>query len=295
MVVAQAELISLQSVMISPPPIRRMWQYKIERLTPENTMVKKGDLIAIFDGQRLRTDLINRQSSLDTEIKKAESNKLTDEAKEQDLVLALAEAKMNYEKAQRKVEIVDTSLSIIEKQKQQADYKIKKARLDMAQQKLDYHRDAMTLNQEVSAARISMKKSRVEQLKSDMRKLRVVAPKDGLVIYQEDWNGKKPAIGEMIYMGQPVVEISSLNSMALKAEFSEPDTSRVALNQIVKVTFEAYPEKSYQGKVTSLGQSYRPKSNTNHKVVFDAIITLDELSDELSRPGMKAKVEVISS
>ena len=294
-VVAQGELISLESATISPPNIRRMWQFKIQRLAPENSMVKKGDVIAVFDGQRLRTDLISRQSELQAEIKKAESEKLTDEATEQELILELAESEMNYEKAQRKVEIVDSSLSEIEKKKQQADYEINSARLAMAQQKLAYHREVMGLNQEVAAARVKMKRSRVEILQRDMAKLTVKAPKDGLVLYLENWEGDKPAVGETIFMGQPLLELPSLTTMALKAEFTEPDTSKVAINQAVKVTFDAYPEKSYQGTVTSLGQSYRPKSNTNQKIVFDAIISLEALSEELIRPGMKAKVEVVSS
>ncbi len=294
-VVAQGELISLETATISPPNIRRMWQFKIQRLAPENTMVKKGDVIAVFDGQRLRTDLISRQSELQEAIKKAESKKLTDEATEQDLRLALAEAEMNYEKAQRKVEIVDASLSEIEKKKQRADYEINSARLAMAKQKLAYHRKAMVLNQEVAAARVKMRQSRVNILQRDMEKLTVKAPKDGLVLYLENWEGDKPAVGETIFMGQPLLELPSLTTMALKAEFTEPDTSKVEINQAVKVTFDAYPEKSYQGTVTNLGQSYRPKSNTNQKVVFDAIISLEALSEELIRPGMKARVEVVSS
>jgi HlyD family secretion protein len=294
-VVAQGELISLKSATVGPPNIRRMWQFKIQRLAPENSIVKKGDVIAVFDGQRLRTDLISRQSELEGEIKKAESEKLTDEATEQELVLALAEAEMNFEKAQRKVEIIDASLSTIEKRKQQADYEINKARLAMAKQKLNYHREAMQLNQEVAAARVKMKQSRVNVLKQDMAKLQVKAPKDGLVMYLANWNGDKPAVGETIYMGQPLLELPSLTSMALKAEFTEPDSSKVAIDQDVKVTFEAYPEKSYQGKVTSLGSAYRPKSSTNQKIVFDAIISLEGLSEDIIRPGMKAKVEVISS
>jgi HlyD family secretion protein len=128
-----------------------------------------------------------------------------------------------------------------------------------------------------------------------MAKLQVKAPKDGLVMYLANWNGDKPAVGETIYMGQPLLELPSLTSMALKAEFTEPDSSKVAIDQDVKVTFEAYPEKSYQGKVTSLGSAYRPKSSTNQKIVFDAIISLEGLSEDIIRPGMKAKVEVISS
>ena len=40
-IVAQAELISLQSATVGPPSIPRMWNYKIQFMTPENRLKKK--------------------------------------------------------------------------------------------------------------------------------------------------------------------------------------------------------------------------------------------------------------
>ena len=101
-VTASAELISLKNATIGPPNISRMWQYKIQKMAAENKQVKEGEVILVFDGQKIKNDLIGRQSKLDAEIKKAESNKLKDDAATQDLILKLAEAEMEYEKAKRK-------------------------------------------------------------------------------------------------------------------------------------------------------------------------------------------------
>ena len=141
-VTATAELISLKNATIGPPNISNMWQYKIQKMTAENTLVKKGDVILVFDGDRVRSDLVNRRSRLEAEIKKAESNKLKDDATTQNLILKLAEAEMEYNKAKRKAEIVDESSSKIERLKQQADFRYQTEGLAQAKQKLAHHKKA---------------------------------------------------------------------------------------------------------------------------------------------------------
>jgi HlyD family secretion protein len=91
-VTASAELISLSNATIGPPNISRMWQYKIQKMAAENKQVKKGEVILVFDGQRIKNNLIDRKSQLKAAIKKAESDKLKDDATTQDLILKLAEA-----------------------------------------------------------------------------------------------------------------------------------------------------------------------------------------------------------
>jgi len=294
-VTASAEVISLKNATIGPPNISRMWQYKIQKMAAENKQVTEGEIILVFDGQNIKNDLIGRQSKLDAEIKKAESNKLKDDATTQDLILKLAEAEMEYEKAKRKAEIVDASRSNIERLKQQADFRYQTENLAQAKQKLAHHKKAMVINEKVSQGKIRSIQSRVNSIQQEIAKLSVKAPKDGLVMYQEDWNGEKAAVGETVYMGRSLIQLPSLDAIALKAEFSEPDKAKLKQGQAVRVIFEAYPEMSYMGKISKLGQAFYPKSTNNPKVIFDAQIELGEIRPDVMRPGMKAKIEVVDS
>jgi HlyD family secretion protein len=294
-VTASAELISLSNATIGPPNISRMWQYKIQKMAAENKQVKKGEVILVFDGQRIKNDLIDRQSKLKAAIKKAESDKLKDDATTQDLILKLAEAEMEYEKAKRKAEIVDESSSNIQRLKQQADFRYQTENLAQAKQKLAHHEKAMLINIKVSAGKIKIIQSRVTRIQQEIAKLSVKAPKDGLVMYQENGNGEKVAVGETVYMGRSLMQLPSLDAVALKAEFAEPDKAKLKQGQAVRVIFEAYPEMSYLGSITSLGQAFYPKSANNPKVIFDAQIELGEARPDVMRPGMKAKIEVIGS
>lgn len=289
---APAELVSTQEVSLSPPNVSSMWQYKIEYLIKENSIVKKGDVIAKFDGQRIKNNLISRQSELAAVLKESEKQMLLAESQKQDLELALAEAQKNQEIASRKVEITDVSRSEIERQKQIAELKIANEVLAQAKQRIAQHQITSKANERVQAAKVNTSENRVAVLKSSLEKLTLRTPKEGIVLYIADGNNDKPAIGDTVYMGRALVSIPSLDKIAVKAEFDESYIAKIAVDQAVKIVLDAYPEKPFNGRIKDLGNTFREKSRRNPKVVFDAWIELDDLDVELMRPGMKAHIQV---
>ncbi|MBU2876773.1 HlyD family efflux transporter periplasmic adaptor subunit [Aliiglaciecola lipolytica] len=293
-IVAPAELVSLHDAPIGPPSVSRMWQFKIEYLAPENTLLKKGDLVVKFDGDKLMEDLVSKQSDLDAAIKESEKRKLKEQATEKDLELAMAEAKMNMEISERKVAITDASRSEVERLKQVSEYEINKVLYQQAIQKLAQNKERMIINGEVQNGRIKKLALRVKNIQDSLDKLVVKAPKDGLVVYQVDNDDNKPAVGDTVSMGRPLVTLPSLDKLAVKVEFDESDSSVVKVGQQVKVVLDAHPEKPYAGTITSLGQAYRNRSQHNLKVVFDAWVKLDKLDLDKMRPGMKANVQLLS-
>lgn len=287
-----AELLSLQTVTIGPPSIRRMWTYKIQRLVPENKIVKPGDLLVQFDGQELRTRMLSRQSELDAAKKELEKLILEDNARAEDLALDLAEATMNEDKARRKVEITVSSRSEVERRKQAADFAIMQVRKAQAQQRLDEHAQRRIVNQQVQAARIANLQTRVDEIKDSLAKMTVKSTSDGIVILRKNGEGDKPAVGDTVSMGNTLIEVPSLDNLSIKMEVDESDTNKVSIGQSVEVVLNAFPERVFTGTISSKGQAYRNKSQRNQKIVFDAWVTLDEMDFDIMRPGMQASVNI---
>jgi HlyD family secretion protein len=260
-----------------------MWQYKIEYLARENAIVKKGDVIARFDGQRLKDEFITRDSQLAAAKKEAEKQQLIDEAKKDEEI------------ARRKVEITDVSRSEIEKQKQVAEFKIATEVLKQAIQRLAQHANAVEARKKVQEAKIQNRQSRVDEINASLAKLELKAPKPGIVLYIPDGNDDKPAVGDTVYMGRTLLKIPSLDKIAAQAEFDESYISKVAVGQQVKVTLDAFPERSFQGVIEDLGKAFRQKSQRNPKIVFDAYISIDELDIDIMRPGMKATIALANT
>jgi HlyD family secretion protein len=290
---APAELVSLQNISISAPSIQSMWQYKIEYIARENTLVKEGDVLLKFDGQSLRTDMVTRRSDLDAAVKEAEQKKLANEEKFEEYNLDLAEAKKDMNIAERKVEITDISRSDIERRKQQSEFGITTELHKQALQRVAQHKKSMQINEQVQQAKISKAKSEVDELKLSMERLQIKAPKEGMVVLIPNGDDEKPAVGDTVYRGSRLMSLPALDKIAVKVEFDESFTSNIVLGASVRVTLDAFPERPFTGKITELGQSYRTKSTNNQKKVFDVWVTLNELELSIMRPGMKATVDTL--
>jgi HlyD family secretion protein len=290
---APAELVSLQNISISAPSIQSMWQYKIEYIARENTLVKEGDVLLKFDGQSLRTDMVTRRSDLDAAVKEAEQKKLANEEKFEEYNLDLAEAKKDMNIAERKVEITDISRSDIERRKQQSEFGITTELHKQALQRVAQHKKSMQINEQVQQAKISKAKSEVDELKLSMERLQIKAPKEGMVVLIPNGDDEKPAVGDTVYRGSRLMSLPALDKIAVKVEFDESFTSNIVLGGDVRVTLDAFPERPFTGKITELGQSYRTKSTNNQKKVFDVWVTLNELELSIMRPGMKATVDTL--
>ncbi|MDC8831547.1 HlyD family secretion protein [Alteromonas gilva] len=289
---ASGEIVSLETASISPPSVRGMWQMKVQFLVPENTHVKAGDMLVKFDGQQLQTRLIEQQSSLAAEKKNFEKQQLENEAKAEELKLALAEAQMNYDKEKRLAEIVDISTKRVEKEKQRKEFAIATAKLAQATQEAAQFTQTRALNDQLAQSKIKRLQSKLSETQRNIAKLSVTAPKAGLIMYKADFDGEKVAVGDTVFMGRTLLTIPSLDKLAVKAQFDEADTAKLSIGSTVKVTLDAYPEVPYSGKIISLGEAYKEKSSTNLSIVFDVEIELDRIDAERMRPGMKANVEV---
>lgn len=291
--VATGEVFSTENQTIGPPKVDRMWQYKIDFLVKENKPVKTGELIVRFDTQDLRNTLVEKQSALSAAVKQAEQDDLMLDEKLRSARLSLAEAKMNFDKEKRRSEIVDVAASKVDRMKQAKQYEIAKLQLSQAEQILAHHSKSAVLNKEVNQSKVNKLQVDVDKLNADIARLSVKAPKDGIVMYVTDHKGEKLAVGETIWMGRSVLTLPSLDKLAIKAQFDESEFSKVKVNQSVKLTLDAYPELPLTGRITSLGKTFKPKSNRNPKIVFDVFIELNESQNNQLRPGMPTKVELV--
>ncbi len=290
---APAELVSLQNISISAPSIQSMWQYKIEFIARENTLVKEGDILLKFDGQGLRTDMVTRRSDLSAAVKEAEQKKLENESKLEEYKLDLAEAKKDMDIAKRKVEITDVSRSDIERRKQQSEFGITTELHKQAIQRVEQHKISMQINEQVQQAKISKATSEIDLLTESMKRLQIQAPKEGMVVLIPNGDDEKPVVGDTVYRGSRLMSLPALDKIAVKVEFDESFTADIVLGDDVRITLDAFPERPFTGKISELGKSYRSKSTNNQKKVFDAWVTLNELDLSIMRPGMKATVDIV--
>ncbi|KKO44537.1 hemolysin [Arsukibacterium ikkense] len=289
---ATGELTAANSFKASPPSVSNMWQYNIKQLAPESSMLTESALVVAFDGQRL-VDELNSKS---IELKSAEqelANRLrSDEQTFEELKLTLAERKMEYDREQRKAEIVDQSRSANDRRKAQIDFTIADNQYQLAQARLASHQQQRLAEEQMLVAKVSRLQSEVGLLQRNIASMQVKAPFAGVMVYSMGFNGEKFSAGDSAQFGQPVAEVSQLDSLYIKAEIDEIDLKRLQAGLAVEITLDAYPERRFNGVLQSLGNAVRDKSNDNLRRVVDASVSLNDLDTELMRPGMTARLNI---
>ena len=89
--------------------------------------------------------------------------------------------------------------------------------------------------------------------------------------------------------GVTVITLGDVSGLRLETDdLSESSIARVTVGQLVRVTFEALPGKTFQGKVTQIAPISTPKQGgTNYTVTVEF-----EKLDPALRWGMTGHIEI---
>jgi len=292
---ASGELSSSETAIVGPPVVKGQWQYKITFLSNEGAHVKKGQPVVGFDASQLNQKLSVKKSELKTARKNLENTQLTNESQLEKLKLDLAEQKMSQEKALRKFEQSKGLESSIETKKLNIELKKSKNEVSRLKKTLAKSIETNKTKLAIAEGKVERLKVEVKELEVGIGKMRVAAPKDGIVIYKSDYQGKKVSRGDNVWVGRQVVELPSLDKMVVKAQILEADAGKVHQGMKVEVVLDAIPERIFKGEVKELGKVFRRKSREQPTIIFDAEIELLEVDSEIMRPGMAARIKMFTA
>lgn len=119
---------------------------------------------------------------------------------------------------------------------------------------------------------------------------RVTAPMSGVIIAKGVELGETVTSGVSSFnAGTVLYTIADLSTLIIRVNLNEVDIAKVHANQAVQVTLDAYPQKTFAGKVRFVA----PAAKLVEKIkVFEIEVAVDHL-DEAFRTGMSANVEIL--
>lgn len=265
---------------------------KISDLVPEGTEVKQGDYVATLDRSSVDNTLkdeLDRLESYETDLLK----------KQLDTTITLGNLRDDLVNLKFNMEEAEITL---EQSKYEPPTTIRQARisLDKATRAYEQAQSNYVLKIQQSKAdirdtelQLAKQRRKVTEMQDIIQKFVIMAPADGMVIYKREWNGAKRKVGSEISPWDPVVAtLPDLSSMVSKTYVNEIDVSKVKVGQRVRITVDAFPEKSYTGVVTSVANIGEQLPNTDAKV-FEVIINVDG-SDPILRPSMTTGNQIIT-
>ena len=138
-------------------------------------------------------------------------------------------------------------------------------------------------------ATVTVKQAALEQAQVNLKRCTIYAPVDGVVISRNVDVGQTVAAS---FSTPTLFSIANdLTKMQIDALVSEADIGGVETGQKVNFTVDAYPYRTFHGKVTQV----RYGAITNQNVVnYDAVISVNN-SDLKLLPGMTANVSIITA
>ena len=122
------------------------------------------------------------------------------------------------------------------------------------------------------------------------QRARVTSPMAGVVITKGVELGETVTSGVSSFnAGTVLFTVADLGTLLIKVNLNEVDIAKVKVGQAVRITLDAYPQRTFTGKVSFVA----PAAKLLEKIkVFPIEITLDELGDAY-RTGMSANVEIL--
>lgn len=268
-----------------------IWQIKITDLVSEGTYVKEGDYV----GQLDKSEVATKINTAATEVEK-----ITTEYEQARLDTAIEMMKLRDELINLNYEIEEKRL-ISNQSTYEAPAVQRQSEIDLekAERKLQQSLNNISLKRKQNTAKLHQVKlslqqqqSKLDRLDELVQELKILAPKDGMVVYKRSWNGAKITSGSQISVWDPTVAtLPDLSKMVTKTYVNEIDISNLRKGLSVNLTIDAFPDKSFTGEVVDVANVGEQLPNSDAKV-FEVTVEINE-KDTLLRPAMTTNNQIL--
>ena len=262
-------------------------------LAEENSLVKKGDVVARFDAEQLALDSRKEELEmmlLDRDMHQKQAEKYQKEG-DLDSEKVFISKEFNFVdtfaiddlRLYSKLEIIETLSN--------RDY------LGAKEQFIEWKQDSIGEQIQSAVEVLDIRKdghqAKYQQHKKALAELEVLAPYDGMLIFEKDWRGEKPAVGQTVFPGNTIAKIPNLDVMQAKVYVLDKNAIGLQAGQKVNVTLDAYPEQQFTGTLNNVSGYSRTIKRGNPTKYFELTITIEGQSPVL-QPGSKVSVEILA-
>lgn len=261
-------------------------------LEKEYTNVKKGQLIARFDAEQLTLDMRKEMLAmmlLDEDMKLNRST-LTQEERDVEIDKALVMKEFAFADEFTIDDLrVYSRIEIIENM-QNKEY------LGAKDNYLDWKKESVVEQNTSAIDVLNIRKQGSEQkynqIKSAIETLEIFAPYDGLLVYESNWRGEKPSVGETVFPGRPIAKLPDLSKMQAKGFVLDKQAIGLEPGQPVSITLQAYPDKVFTGTLKQVSGFSRTISRSDPTKYFEVTINIDDQDSPLLTPGRKLNAQI---
>jgi HlyD family secretion protein len=146
---------------------------------------------------------------------------------------------------------------------------------------------------EASRSRLRQQEAGLDQARHNLSRCTITAPMAGLVTRLNVKEGESAIMGTINNPGTVLAVISDLGLLEARVQVDETEVVKVAVGQLAKIEIDAFPDTSFVGHVSEIGNSpILTGAGTGQQAVdFEVKIALDNRVPDV-RPGLTAKAEI---
>jgi HlyD family secretion protein len=172
----------------------------------------------------------------------------------------------------------------------------------VSRQQLDDAQTAVEIaqsNLEAAGFGVQQARASLDEARDRLSKTIIRSPMAGKVTRLSIEEGETAIIGTMNNPGSLLLTISDLSMVEVVIQVDETEVPNISIGDSASVQIDAFPDASFSGRVTEIGQSAvrPPTSNqatgTQAAVDFQVVITLDD-TQVLLRPDLSATAEIVT-
>ncbi len=264
-------------------------------LKESGARVRKGDVVARIDGQALKDHIDDVHSTVLSalaDIKKRQAEQAIEwENLQQDVRLAKADLDgWTLEAGAAEIRtVIDREIIRLAVEEAEAAYKQKLD--DLKAKKVAHAAEVRIL--ELTAERHKRHRDRHAY---DLERYTVLAPMDGMAVRQAIWRGGEMSLvqqGDQLFPGRLFMKIMDTSRMQVEAEINQAESHLIRIGQKARIGLDAFPEASYEGRVTSIGALARVTGfQGNYVRKIPVRIEIDR-PDERLIPDLSAYADII--
>ena len=279
LVSASGKIQPKRQVNISANTMGRVTRLAVE----EGQRVKQGQFLLEIDPRSLTGQLQRGQASVEAARSSLQQSRtLVEQAK---ATLELAEQNLK-----RQQELWKEGLTTRENlDKAQNEVNVRQAELRARQQ------DVQTREQQ-----IRQEEAGLETTRYNLSQIIIESPMDGLVTRRNIEQGENVVVGTMNNAGTVLLTIADMSVIEAEVEVDETDIPNVSLGQRAKVTIDAVEGKTFNGRVTEIGNSpiqaagAAAATGQRQATNFKVVVTIDEEVPDV-RPGFTCTADITTA
>jgi HlyD family secretion protein len=250
-----------------------------------NSQVRKGQLLARIDPETYELKVRQAEADLEaarTQLLNQQANGLTLRSQATRTRIQANDAKSDLD---RKESLFDKGfISGAERDKAKFTFDAAAEAVTTAEAQIRAG-DALVAN---AAAIVKQREAALAGARVDLARTAIVAPVDGIVISRQVDAGQTVAAS----LNTPTLFsiAQDLREMQVEVAIDESDISRIRSGQRVTFTVDAYPTRTFEGKVRQI----RKAAQTLQNVVTYTVVVATENPNLLLVPGMTANVRIVA-